>query len=201
MITKSDSKKLPVRIHPTSEVSEEAKIGQGTSIWHQAQIRKGVEIGQNCIVGKGVYIDFDVSVGSNVKIQNGAFLYHGLTVEDGVFVGPGAIMTNDVYPRAITPEGHLKSADDWDVGPIVLKYGSSIGTGAIILPNVTVGRFALVGAGAVVTKSVPDHGLVIGTPAYLVGYVCKCGKRLIQEKEIWFCSNCNWKYQPEENNK
>ena len=152
-------------IHPTAEVSPEARIGEGTRIWHQAQVREGVVIGDNCIVGKGVYIDFDVNVGSNVKIQNGAMLYHGLTVEDGVFIGPQACMTNDEYPRAITPDGQLKGNDDWTVGPIVIRYGASIGACSVILPNVMVGRFALVAAGAVVTRSVPDHGLVVGVPA------------------------------------
>src|SRR5574342_315987 len=162
-------------IHPTAEISPKARIGEGTRIWHQAQVREGVVIGDNCIVGKGVYIDFDVRVGNNVKIQNGAMLYHGLTVEDGVFIGPQACMTNDAYPRAITPEGRLKVNDDWEVGPSLIRYGASIGARAVILPNVTVGRWALVAAGAVVTRSVPDHGLVVGVPARLVGYVCRCG--------------------------
>jgi acetyltransferase-like isoleucine patch superfamily enzyme len=184
-------------IHPTADVSPKAKIGEGSRIWHYVQIREGVEIGQNCIVGKNVYIDFDVKVGHNVKIQNNALLYHGLTVEDGVFIGPAACMTNDVFPRAITPDGQLKGNDDWEVGPIVLEYGSSIGAGAIILPNVTVGRFALVAAGAVVTKSVPDHTLVVGTPARVVGYVCKCGRKLEQKGNDWTCPHDSWSYRPE----
>jgi UDP-2-acetamido-3-amino-2,3-dideoxy-glucuronate N-acetyltransferase len=191
---------IPI-IHPTADVSAAAIIGTGTRVWHQAQVREGVIIGENCIIGKGVYIDFDVKVGNNVKIQNGAYLYHGLTVEDGVFIGPSAIMTNDIYPRAITPNGYLKCSDDWEVGPIVIKYGASIGTGAIILPNVIIGRFALVAAGAVVTKSVPDHGLVLGVPAHLIGYVCKCGRRLTEVNNILTCSVCNWAYQIEEYDK
>ena len=154
-----------VKIHSTAFVSPKAKLGAGTSVWNNAQIREGVEIGENCILGKDVYVDFDVKVGSNVKIQNGSFLYHGLTVEDGVFIGPRVVFTNDVYPRAITPDGKLKGADDWEVGPILIKYGASIGTGAIIIPNVTIGRFALVAAGAVVTKDVPAHTVVGGVPA------------------------------------
>lgn len=184
-------------IHSTAEVSPRAKIGEGSRIWHYVQIREGVEIGQNCIVGKNVYIDFDVKVGNNVKIQNSALLYHGLTVEDGVFIGPAACMTNDVFPRAITPEGQLKGNDDWEVGSIVLKYGSSIGAGALILPNVTVGRFALVAAGAVVTKSVPDHALVVGTPARVAGYVCKCGRKMEQKDAEWLCPHDGWSYRPE----
>jgi len=185
-------------IHPTAEVSPKANIGEGTRIWHHAQVREAVTIGKNCIVGKGVYIDFDVWVGDNVKIQNGAMLYHGLTVEDGVFIGPQACMTNDEFPRAITPEGELKGNDDWTVGPIVIRYGASIGACSVILPNVTVGRFALVAAGAVVTRSVPDHGLVVGVPARLVGYVCRCGRRMEKGGDAWRCPVDDWTFQPVE---
>ncbi len=183
-------------IHPTAEVSPKARIGEGTRIWHQAQVREGVTLGQNCIVGKGVYIDFDVSVGDNVKIQNGAMLYHGLTVEDGVFIGPQACMTNDEFPRAITPEGDLKSNDDWTVGPILICYGASIGACSVILPNVTIGQFALVAAGAVVTRTVPDHGLVVGVPARLVGYACRCGQRMEKAGDAWRCPVDGWMFQP-----
>ena len=187
-------------IHPTAEVSPTARLGEGTRVWHQAQVREGVVIGKNCIVGKGVYIDFDVSVGDNVKIQNGAMLYHGLTVEEGVFIGPQACLTNDEFPRAITPEGELKGNDDWTVGPIVIRYGASIGACAVILPNVTVGRFALVAAGAVVTHSVPDHGLVVGVPARLVGYACRCGRRLEKAGDEWRCPVDGWSFKPVEAN-
>lgn len=182
--------------HVTAEVSPKAQIGEGTRIWHQAQVREGVVIGKNCIVGKNVYIDFGVQIGDNVKIQNNALLYHGLTVEDGVFIGPAACLTNDVYPRAITPEGALKGNDDWEVGPIILRYGASIGAGAIILPNVTVGRFAIVAAGAVVTRSVPDHTLVMGVPARPAGYVCRCGRPMQENSDGWYCALCDWTYQP-----
>lgn len=188
-------------IHPTADVSPQAVIGGGTRIWHQAQVRERAQIGENCIIGKGVYIDLDVRVGNNVKIQNSALLYHGLTVEDGVFIGPGACMTNDAYPRAITPEGQLKADSDWVVGPIRICYGASIGAGAIILPNVTVGRFALVAAGAVVSRSVPDHGLVAGVPARLLGYACRCGRRMEATPAGWHCANCDWTFHPGEANK
>jgi acetyltransferase-like isoleucine patch superfamily enzyme len=178
--------------HPTADVSTEAQVGARTKIWHQAQVREGAIIGTSCIVGKDVYIDFDVVIGENVKIQNSALLYHGVTLEDGVFIGPRACLTNDRFPRAITPEGQLKTDSDWTVGPVKIRYGASIGAGAIILPNVTVGRFAMVAAGAVVSRDVPDHGLVIGVPAYLVGYVCRCGHRLELRKGIWHCTPCNW---------
>ena len=141
-------------------------------------MREGVCIGRNCILGKDVYVDFGVTIGDNVKIQNGALLYHGLTVESGVFIGPGAIFANDRRPRAINPDGSPKQEGDWEVGPITLRYGASIGAGAVILPGVTVGRFALVGAGAVVARDVPDHALVVGNPARRVGYVCRCAAKL-----------------------
>ena len=167
-------------VHPTAEVSPQARVGTGTKIWHQAQIRERAQIGEACIIGKGVYIDFDVVVGSRVKIQNGASIYHGATIEDGVFIGPHACLTNDKLPRAITPQGLQKSDADWEVSKTVIQYGASIGAGAIILPGITVGRFALVGAGAVVTKDVIAHGLVVGNPARLVGRVCMCGRRLVE---------------------
>jgi UDP-2-acetamido-3-amino-2,3-dideoxy-glucuronate N-acetyltransferase len=182
-------------IHPTAEVSPHAQIGAGTRVWHHAQVREGAQLGSHCIVGKGVYIDFDVQIGSNVKIQNYALLYHGVTVEDGAFIGPRVCLTNDKVPRAITPDGVLKSADDWDVAPIVVRYGASVGAGAVVLPGVTIGRFAMVGAGAVVTRDVPDFGLVVGQPARLVGYVCRCGRRLDRSEsgELW-CTTCHERY-------
>jgi acetyltransferase-like isoleucine patch superfamily enzyme len=190
-----------VRIHPTADVSEDATVGQGTQIWHQAHIRERAVIGERCIIGKDVYVDFEVIVGNDVKIQNSALLYHGLTVEDGVMIGPRACFTNDRLPRAITPEGQLKGADDWDVGRVLVRYGAGIGAGAIILPGVTIGRWSLVGAGAVVTKDVPNHGLVVGVPATLVGYVCRCGGRLKEQSsghEELRCQRCGWTYRPGE---
>jgi len=170
-------------IHPTAEVSPRAEVGEGTRIWHQAQVREGARIGRDCIISKGVYIDFDVVIGDRVKIQNRASIYHGAVLEDGVFIGPHACLTNDKIPRAITPSGELKTDADWEVGRIVVKYGASVGAGAVVLPNVTIGRFAMVGAGAVVTRDVPDHGLVVGNPARLKGFVCDCGRKLVVEQE------------------
>ncbi len=167
-----------IRIHPTADVSPAAQIGDFTQIWHQAQVREHASIGRHCIVGKGVYVDFGVHIGDHCKLQNNAFIYHGATLADGVFVGPGAILTNDRRPRAINPDGALKSDADWQVGTIHVGYGASIGAGCIILPDVTIGRFAMTGAGAVVTRDVPAHGLALGAPARLVGYVCSCGGRL-----------------------
>lgn len=169
---------MPAFIHPTAEVSDRATLGEGTRVWSQAQIREGATLGENCNIGKNVYVDFDVSIGSMVKIQNNSSVYHGVTVEDGVFIGPHVCFCNDMTPRAITPDGRLKGNDDWEVGPTRVGYGASVGAGSIILPNVTIGRFALIGAGSVVTRSVPDHALVYGNPAQPHGYVCACGRLL-----------------------
>jgi acetyltransferase-like isoleucine patch superfamily enzyme len=166
-----------VYIHPTADVSPRATLGPGTRIWHEVQVREGAVLGRNCILGKGVYVDFGVRIGDNVKVQNRASIYHGVTLENGVFVGPHVVFTNDKLPRAINADGSLKSDADWKVGEILVKEGASLGAGAIIVAGVTVGRFALVGAGAVVTRSVPDYGLVYGNPARLVGYVCENGHR------------------------
>lgn len=184
-----------VRIHPTADVSPQAQIADGAQIWHQAQVREGASIGRNCIVGKGAYIDFDVRIGDNCKLQNSAYIYHGATLEDGVFVGPGAILTNDRQPRAINPDGSLKAADDWQVGPIHVGYGASIGAGCIVLPGVVIGPWAMTAAGAIVTRAVPAHGLVVGAPARLVGYVCSCGARLATQEtpagRHGHCAACN----------
>lgn len=187
-------------VHPTADVSPSAQIGEGTKIWHQAQVREGARIGRNCVIGKNVYIDFDVSIGDNVKIQNNVSVYHGATIEDGVFLGPHCCLTNDKFPRAITPTGQLKSGDDWEVGQILVKYGAAVGAGAVIVTGVVIGRFAMVGAGAVVTKDVPDHGLVTGNPARLVGYICACGQRLAPAEEdketmTMYCRACGAEYQ------
>lgn len=165
-------------IHPTAEVSDCATVGEGTRIWSNAQVREGAAIGADCNIGRNVYVDFDVAIGSKVKIQNNASVYHGVTVEDGVFIGPHVRFCNDTLPRAITPSGQLKGNDDWEVGPTLVRYGASVGAGSTILPNVTIGSFALIGAGSVVTHSVPDHGLVYGNPARLHGFVCVCGRLL-----------------------
>lgn len=179
-------------VHPTADVSPRASLGAGTRIWNRAQVREGAVIGANCIIGKDAYIDFGVCIGDNVKVQNSALIYHGATLEDGVFVGPQACLTNDLYPRAINPDGTLKGASDWEVGETVVRYGASIGAGAIIVTGVEIGRFAMVGAGAVVTRDVPAHGLVLGVPARLVGYVCACGERLVvDEAGCGHCPRCH----------
>jgi len=173
--------RLNVRIHPTADVADSAEIGEGTSIWHQCQIRENVRIGRNCILGKGVYVDFEIVLGDNVKVQNYVSIFHGVTIEDGVFIGPHVCFTNDNLPRAINPDGTLKAADDWVIGHITVRKGAALGANATLLPKVTVGRWAMVGSGAVVTKDVPDYGLVVGNPAHLIGFACPCGRRLTED--------------------
>ena len=170
-------------IHPTAEVSQAAEIGEGTRVWSNVQIRERARIGRNCIIGRNSYIDFDVTIGDNVKIQNNASLYVGLTVEDGVFIGPHVIFTNDKLPRAINPNGTLKSAADWHVGTTLVRYGAAIGAGTVVVTGVTIGRWALVGSGSVVTKDVPDHAVVVGNPGRILGYVSATGVRCATQAE------------------
>jgi UDP-2-acetamido-3-amino-2,3-dideoxy-glucuronate N-acetyltransferase len=167
------------RIHPSADLEDDVAIGARTSIWHRAQVRRGASIGADGIIGRDAFIDEGVVLGDRVKIQNAALVYHGVTVGNGVFIGPGAILTNDRYPRAITPDGELAGTEDWQVSPIRLEGGSSIGAGAIVIAGCDVGPFAMVGAGAVVTRTVPGHALVAGNPAVRIGWVCACGDRLL----------------------
>ena len=152
------------RIHPTADLEANVTVGAGSSVWHRAQVRTGATIGSECIIGRDAFIDEGVRLGNRVKIQNLALVYHGVTVEDGVFIGPNAILTNDRYPRAITADGALARADDWTVSPITLRTGCSIGAGAVVVAGVDVGRFATVGAGSVVTRTVPDTPWWPGVP-------------------------------------
>ena len=163
---------VPGRAH------RKAQIGEGSSIWHHAQVREGVKIGMNCIIGKGVYVDAGVPIGDNVKIQNYVSVYHGVALEDGVFVGPHVCFTNDMRPRAVNPDGSLKAADDWVLSETRIKKGAALGANSTIRCGISVGAWAMVGAGSVVTKNVPEHGLVWGNPAILRGFICACGGRL-----------------------
>ncbi len=167
-----------IRIHPTAEVSDSAIVGEGTSIWHQAQVRENVRIGEECIIGKGVFIDTNVAIGKRVKIQNYVSVYHGVEIEDGVFIGPHVCFTNDLRPRAINPDGSLKAADDWILSETHIRRGSALGANSTIRCGVTIGEWAMIGSGSVVTQDIPDYGLAWGNPARLHGFVCPCGSKL-----------------------
>ncbi len=168
-------------IHASADVSADARIGERTQIWDQARVREGAVIGDDCIIGRGAYVDAGVTIGDRVKIQNNALVYHGVLVESGVFIGPAAVLTNDRFPRSITFDGQLASADDWIVSQIRLGEGCSIGAASVVVAGCSIGRYGTVGAGAVVTRDVPDHGLVVGNPARLLGWVCRCGQRLVDD--------------------
>jgi UDP-2-acetamido-3-amino-2,3-dideoxy-glucuronate N-acetyltransferase len=172
-----------IKIHSTADVSKNVKIGQNTSVWHQAQIRENVIIGDNCIIAKGAYIDNDVIIGNNVKIQNYASIYHITQIEDSVFIGPYVCITNDLLPRAINPNGSLKSNDDWNVGKSIIRTGASLGAGTIVTPGIEIGSFAMTGAGSLVAENIPSQALVYGHPAKIQGWVCKCGSIIAKSKK------------------
>jgi len=179
-------------IHATAEVADSAQIGEGTKIWHQGQIRPGVRIGKNCILGKGVFVDEGVQIGDNVKIQNYVSVYHGVSIEDGVFVGPHVCFTNDMRPRAINVDGTPKSADDWELSKTLVKRGAAIGANATIRCGITLGKWCMIGSGSVVTRDVPEYGLMFGNPARLRGFVCPCGEKMdkLEEKADVVVAQC-----------
>lgn len=166
------------RIVPTAQVASDATIGEGSSIWDYAQIREGASLGKNCIVGRGAYIDAGVSLGDNCKVQNYALVYEPADIANGVFIGPAAVLTNDQWPRAINPDGTLKSASDWDAVGVTIKEGAAIGARAVCVAPVTIGAWATIGSGAVVTRDVPDYALMVGVPARRIGWVGRAGVRL-----------------------
>lgn len=165
---KTLKEQLNLFIHPTADVSSKTKIGKNVKIWHQAQIREGVTIGDNCIIGKGVYIDHDVVIGNNVKIQNYACIYSKVIIEDGVFIGPLVCLTNDRFPRATDKKGVILKDGQWQSGKIHIKKRASLGAGSIVLPDITIGEAAMVGASSLVTKNVSANTLVFGIPAKVV---------------------------------
>lgn len=185
-----------VFVHPTAEVSPQATIGPGTRIWHQAQIREGAVVGEGCIIGKGAYVDKGVHIGAYCKLQNGVSVFHGFNLEDGVFLGPGVMLLNDKHPRAINPDGSPKGDEDWVAAEGVVEYGAAIGGGAVVLPGIRVGRMAMVGSGAVVTRDVPERGIVVGNPARLKGFACDCGRTLgpVDDSGVRSCAACGRAY-------
>jgi UDP-2-acetamido-3-amino-2,3-dideoxy-glucuronate N-acetyltransferase len=180
-------------VHPTAIIEEHVSLGRGTRVWALSQVRTGAGIGDGCNVGMGVFVDVDVRIGHRCKIQNHALIFHGSLVGDEVFIGPGACLTNDRNPRATTPEGDLKDLDDWTVSGVTLEQGCSIGAHAVVIGGVRVGSHAMVGAGAVVTRDVLAHALVVGTPARRIGWVCRCGQRLDADLG---CPECRRGHRP-----
>lgn len=174
------------QIHPSAEVDPSVILGEGTRIWHATQIREGVEIGKNCNIGRMAYIGPNVKIGNNVKIQNFALIYNPCNLEDGVFIGPNVVITNDKYPRAVNSDGSLKSENDWQPVGVNIRNGASIGAGAICVAPVIIGAWAVVAAGSVVTKDVPNYALVMGSPARRVGWVGEKGVPLIRTGESLF---------------
>lgn len=165
----------PVRVLPGADVSDEAVIGDGSVVWHLAQVREAAVLGRECVVGRGVYIGAGVRVGDRSKLQNHALVYEPAVLEDGVFVGPAAVLTNDLYPRAVAPDGSPKRADDWQPVGVTVRRGASLGARAVCVAPVTIGRWAVVAAGAVVTRDVPDFALVAGVPARRIRWVGRAG--------------------------
>ena len=175
-------------VHPTALVEGGAEIGARTRVWHHAQVRARARIGARCVVGTGVFVDFDVRVGDDSKLQNYACIYHGVTLGRGVFVGPHVVFTNDRRPRATDPAFVPLRDGEWEVGETFVGDGAAIGANSTILPGLTIGSWAMIGAGAVVTHDVAPYALVVGAPARRVGWVCACGERLGDDAR--FCARC-----------
>ena len=166
---------MAVRVMDSADVAENATIGDGSSVWHLAQVREEARIGENCVIGRGAYVGTGVKMGDNCKLQNYALVYEPAELEDGVFVGPAAVFTNDHYPRSISPDGSLKRGEDWEAVGVTCRTGASIGARAVCIAPVTIGRWAMVAAGSVVTKDVPDFALVAGVPARRIRWVGRAG--------------------------
>jgi acetyltransferase-like isoleucine patch superfamily enzyme len=175
----TDSSSHPgVRVMASADVADDATIGAGTTVWHLAQVREEAELGTGCVIGRGAYVGPGVIIGDHVKLQNYALVYEPARLADGVFVGPAAVLTNDTYPRAVTPQGRLKNAEDWTAVGVVVGTGAAIGARAVCVAPVTIGRWSLVAAGAVVVSDVDDFALVAGVPARRIGWVGRAGVRL-----------------------
>jgi acetyltransferase-like isoleucine patch superfamily enzyme len=175
-------------IDDTADVASSARIGEGSKIWHYAQVREDAQLGADTIVGRGAYVGTGVVMGDGCKVQNYALVYEPARLEAGVFIGPAVVLTNDHFPRAINPDGSPKSAHDWEPVGVTIRQGASIGASATCVAPITIGRWALVGAGSVVIADVPDFALVVGSPARRVGWVGKAGVPLVRDGDHgWRC--------------
>lgn len=179
-------------VHESSCVDEGAQIGTGTKIWHFCHVMSSAQIGERCNIGQNVFIAADVKIGNNVKIQNNVSIYTGVIVEDDVFLGPSMVFTNVLNPRS-----HVGRKDEYQT--TVVQKGASIGANATVVCGITLGHFCFVGAGAVVTRNVPDYGLVYGNPARLKGWMCQCGVELnfVGDKgtQAVTCEACGQSYE------
>ncbi len=176
-------------IHETSFVDDNVEIGEGTKIWHFCHIQSGARIGKNCSFGQNVNVSNNVIVGNCVKVQNNVSLYEGVVLEDYVFCGPSCVFTNDLTPRSKYPKGHV------GYKKTIVEEGASIGANATVVCGHTIGRWALIGAGAVVTTNVPSHALMLGVPAQRKGWVCECGELLVDKLS---CEKCGREYRETE---
>lgn len=186
------------RVQPTAQVDEKAVVGAGSSVWELAQIREDARLGANCVIGRGAYVGPGVTLGDNCKLQNYALVYEPAVLGDGVFVGPSAVLTNDHNPRAVDPDGKLKRGGDWEPVAVVIGDGAAVGARSVCVAPVTIGRWALVAAGSVVTADVPDFALVMGVPARQAGWVGKAGVRLTARPDapgLWECPETGALYE------
>lgn len=181
-------------MHPSADVSEFAELGEDCVIWHHAQIREGAKVGAESTVGKGAYVGVGVELGARCKIQNYALIYEPARIGTGVFVGPGAVLTNDAHPRAISTNGFLKSATDWEPEGVTVGHGASIGANATCIAPLAIGEWAVVAAGAVVTADVKPFALVAGVPARQIAWVGHAGKRLKFDGEHFICPETQREY-------
>lgn len=191
------------RIHDTALIENGVSLGSGSSVWDNVHIRHGARIGEECIIGEKSYIAYDVRIGNRVKINAFVYICAAVTIEDGVMISAGTIFTNDRFPRATTSDlKQLRTSDpDEHTLPTLVREGATIGAGCVIGNDLTIGRFAMVGMGALITKSVPDFHLVLGHPAKSMGCVCRCGQVLVRFTELdsvarreVACATCDLKY-------